>query len=257
MSEQSRPSAANTTGTENSKLHGIVLAGGAAQRLPNKVLLPVHLGSHIGPCILSSLNYLVRHDVKMISVVIGPDSPVPDVVEGFDPMLCDSIDWVVQPEPTGVCDAIHLVAQKRHPCVAATRSMILCGDNVYPHGENLQDEINANDEFVVCRHLEAWRSTHLVRMSYNAPDQRHTSEDTAYAVFGRQLPGRVCLTTPWVLSHRTMGDAWMRGDDMARVLNELNACTNTRKRIEGVLCRGDGWHDIGTPATYAHYWRSE
>lgn len=198
---------------------------------------------------MSALNYLVHHDVKMISVVIGPDSPVPDVVEVCDPMLCDSIRWVVQEEPTGVADAVKLANTSREH--GAKRSMILCGDNVYPV-ESLKDMLDKCDEFVVCRQVEAWRSVHLTRAGWMQPDQRH--EHAPREVLSRDQPGRLCLTTPWVFRNATLDDNLMRGDDIGHVINDLRAA---RRDIQSVLMLSKGWHDIGTPATYSHYWRSQ
>lgn len=153
---------------------GVLLAGGAATRLPNKPLLPMRDGR---PVCLSGIEYLRRHAVDHIIVVTPPNSPLVDVITSFvkNP---DKIHFVYQQEPTGVGDAINLARDG-----VQVRSMIVMADNIYP-----QEETFKVVSGVAVRKVAAWKRPHLVRADGTSYLTRDASCVTPYS-----------LTTPWVL----------------------------------------------------------
>lgn len=198
---------------------GIVLAGGAATRLPNKILLPMRDGE---PVIMSGIDYLYRHGCEEIRVVLPPNSPVVDIVET---LRDDSagVAYVYQAEATGVGDAIRLACPEHEP------AMIVMGDNVYPENETFE---SPGMSCVAVRPVPAWRMPHLVRWS-----------DRMGAFTRGGAFGRMALTTPWVL-----GNGWQNEIAPGEAWRGLN-------RYRRVEMPAQGWWDIGTPELYAAYWR--
>lgn len=197
---------------------GILLAGGAATRHPNKVLLPTRHGI---PVIMSGLGYLRRHDLRDIRVVVPTNSPIVDVVEafGFNDL---NIEFVYQATPTGVGDAIMLANPSSDAC------MVVMGDNIYPANEQFPD---LTTSAVALREVPAWRRPHLVRWN----------EETSR--FTREGYGRYSLTTPWIFTELAANDLPPEG-------------WPALYGFERVQLDAQGWWDIGTPDLYAAYWRS-
>jgi hypothetical protein len=197
---------------------GILLAGGAATRLPNKPLLPTKHGCY--PVCLSGLDYLKRHKVSHTIIVTPPNSPLVDVITHFRPG--QSYTFVYQAEPTGVGDALNL-AMKEIPI----RAMVVMADNIYPENEEFPHGGGAG---IAIRKVAAWKRPHLV----GANGLTHLSRTA-----GEYCP--FALTTPWVIGPGREFDkeGWptLRG----------------QKQIE---MEEEGWWDIGTPELYAAYWRS-
>lgn len=197
---------------------GILLAGGAATRLPNKPLLPQR---DLQPVCFSGIDYLLRHKVSSIAVITPPNSVVVDVIDEYYGTEVD-FNFIYQSEPTGVGDAINLVKSE------AQLGMIVMGDNIYPKTETIVRPDCG--PYIVIRRVPRWRIPHLVRIG---ADDRLT----------RIGPGHLALTTPWVVSigeGMFSPEAWPDLDGVRRL--QLSASR---------------WWDIGTPEVYASYWRSE
>lgn len=143
---------------------GVILAGGAATRLPNKPLLPRREG---GCVIDSSVEYLLHQGIKDITVIVPPNSVITDYLMA----RYDHLNFIEQPNATGVEDALNLTSGSRMICVA---------DNIYPKEEPW------TEEGVVVRPVPAWRARHLATL-LNGRYQR-----------GRYESG-LALTTPWML----------------------------------------------------------
>jgi len=149
---------------------GILLAGGNATRLPNKVLLPQRDGR---PVIFSGLDYLLRHHADPVHVVVPPSSVIVDVIAAHYPEA--NLNFVYQPEASGVGDAINQVG-------ARGAVMIVMADNIYPPNETVPAAAPA----AVVRRVPAWRLPHLVRLG-------------ADGLLTRTGPGRLALTSPWII----------------------------------------------------------
>lgn len=198
-------------------MQGILLAGGLATRLPNKPLLPQRDGR---PVCFSGLDYLLRHKANPIAVVVPPSSVIVDVIAAHYPDA--PINFIYQPEARGVGDAINLAA------TANDSMMIVSADNIYPADETITSP-DEKGPHVIVRRVAAWRIPYLVRVG---PDGKLT----------RTGPGKLALTSPWVIfpGHRFSLEGWP--DLEGSRLIELP---------------GKDWWDIGTPDTYAAYWRSK
>lgn len=201
-------------------MNGILLAGGAATRLPNKPLLPQR---DLQPVCFSGVSYLLRHKARYITVVVPPGSAIPDILEYNWPSV--DFAFIYQGEATGVGDALNLITPEH--------SMIVMADNIYPVDETVP--LDPQVTYTVMRHVPGWRIGHLVRtMSVNG-------------YLTRNGPGFYALTTPWHVSqrfwidlkpHGFMREAWQNFHHL------------------GIEKKADGWWDVGTPDTYAAYWRS-
>ena len=197
---------------------GILLAGGAATRLPNKPLLPMR---DLRPVCFSGMDYLLRHEVDHVAVVTPPSSVIVDVI---DKVYGDKIDldFIYQPEPTGVGDALNLVNRD------GQSSLIVMADNVYPQGELLPTD--SSYCWAVVRQVPAWRMPHLVRLGKH----NHLT---------RTGPGTHALSTPWFLTEDCNEPISSEGWDHFSGLTP-------------VIRPGDRWWDVGVPETYAAYWRN-
>jgi hypothetical protein len=197
---------------------GVLLAGGAATRLPNKALLPM---KDLRPVCFSGVDYLKRHNVNYIAVITPPNSVIVDILEDYYPAVNFAFNY--QAEPTGVGDAINLVKCDK------TMGMIVMADNIYPPDEVIH-ESNMSRPYVVIRQVPAWRLPHLVCVKTNGR-------------FTRSGPGYAALSTPWVIN----------------VGEEMFASQEAWPDLQGVArltMPGGLWWDVGTPETYAAYWRS-
>lgn len=206
------------TDAQSTKMIGILLAGGAASRLPNKPLLPM---KDLRPVCCSGIDYIKRHGINEIVVVTPPSSVIVDVIDKLYGNHTN-LEFVYQPQPTGVGDALSLVNRQGS-------AMIVMADNVYPEDEYLTDYDDTIDEpEVIVRRVPAWRATHLVRVGRNG-------------FLTRTGSGTLALTTPWIVmpNNFSVPEGW---PDLSGV---------KRKERSAV-----GWWDIGTADTYAAYWRS-
>jgi dTDP-glucose pyrophosphorylase len=162
---------------------GVLLAGGAATRLPNKPLLPQR---DFSPVCFSGMEYLLRHQVSHINVVTSPNSVVVDIIDEHYRPLIDLV-FTYQEEPTGVGDAINLVDRQSYKIngYCTDDMMIVMADNIYPRHEHLELNLESfkYDKMAIVRGVSAWRLPHLVRIG---KDNRPT----------RTGPGRLALSTP-------------------------------------------------------------
>lgn len=203
---------------------GILLAGGNATRLPNKVLLPQRDGR---PVCFAGLDYLLRHGADPVHVVVPPSSVVVDVIAEHYPDA--NLNFIYQPEARGVGDAINLVSARDG------LAMITMADNIYPPSE----VVPSAGPYAVVRRVAAWRLPHLVRLTDERPDALGQARPPELTRTG---PGRRALTSPWLIAiggKQLSPEGWpdLNG---ARFI-ELPAA---------------GWWDIGEPNLYAAYWRS-
>lgn len=204
---------------------GIVLAGGLATRLPNKVLLPM---KDMRPAIFSSIELFKRSKVSNIVVVIPPNSVIPDVL-GNDFM------YVIQDEARGVPDAIE---KAKNGWASAMGDIdvhfhVSCADNVY-HSEEIIDEKQLTaDAAASVRLLPPFVVRHLSRYS---PKRKQfvTAAADAHAP---------CVAG--VMSF--YGPAFVPEVDTVRWLNAMKAKP---------FAYAGPWWDIGTVETYAAYWRT-
>jgi len=202
---------------------GILLAGGNATRLPNKPLLPQW---DCRPVCFSGMDYLIRHKVDSITVVVPPESVIVDIID--QAYRGHSIQYVYQPEARGVGHALNCVGDNLGGIDDLFPALIVMGDNIYPRDEELPLTGSLEDgPFVVLRDVPAWRVPHLVRVG---PNDRLT----------RVGPGGLVLSTPWFV---TPGN--FSSDEGWPDLQGVNRITRP----------GAGWWDIGTRDTYAAYWR--
>ena len=201
-----------------SSISGIMLAGGAASRMPNKALLPIASNRIV---IESGIEFLSSKCEETV-VVVSPNSPIPDVLKmrGYNP-------WYVQQSvPLGVVSAIQCGAQR---CVHDLCLIVFC-DNVYSEvTQNLVAEPHASLR---------WSS-----------DPSHL--DT-YSELGRKWVRRSIehddLEQPsllgWYLLDRSQILSADQRQSSVDFLNELNVKPKFYP---------DAVYDIGTPETYSHY----
>jgi hypothetical protein len=201
---------------------GILLAGGAATRLPNKPLLPM---KDLRPVCFSGMDYLIRHRVPKVVVVTPPNSVIVDVIHSY---YSDKVglEFVYQPEARGVGDALNACELEDRD--DGDHAMVVMADNVYPD-ETISGLVLDEWPFVVVRDVPAWRAPHLVK----AEPKRDLRRKAA--------GGNLVLSTPWVIhaSNFSTLEGW---PDLS----------GTKRQVES----GKDWWDVGTPATYEAYWRS-
>ena len=100
---------------------GILLAAGAAERMPNKLMLVSNEGEAI---IESGVKFLQRSQCSRIVVVISPGSLIPLYLQKYE------LEYAIQRTPRGVLDALMQVDKWKR------RVIIAFGDNVYPEDES-------------------------------------------------------------------------------------------------------------------------
>jgi len=201
---------------------GIVLAAGAAARLPNKALLPI-AGDRI--CIESALGWLARQErVSKIVVVVNTSGIVPAVLDmrGWRGRL----EYVVQPRMLGVVDAIARCA----PLVKDDAVVTFC-DNVYDgmdapgvvppplasviQGTKVEDQLDWYDPS-----SSQWR----LRGGHETPQWYFAG---------------------WMVVPRAVAELGMPHQALVKFMNEHGFVPLRRER--------GSWTDIGTPTSYRRY----
>ena len=207
---------------------GIVLAGGAATRLPNKPLLPMRGGR---PVICSSIDLCLRSQCFAIFVVTPPLSPLPYVVHQH---YADDarFRYVVQETLTGVPHAAACALQSED--TVAAEALITCCDNIYPKDAYCRNDVKPN----VCeiRDLPFWKAMHLAKLR----------EDGVW-VRSRRAEGD-CLAGWWLLRATDVKSAQPHEETVA-FLNRVKA--------DAFGSTDNDFWDIGTADTYLRYWTDE
>lgn len=201
---------------------GIMLAGGEASRLPNKPLLPT-IGRRM--VIESGLGMLWRSGCQRVVVVVRPRSFLPDVMTAMG--IAERLDFVEQYDP-GVIGAVKNGAA---PLTADQYLVTFC-DNIFDTRETVDESLrgcHAAVRRVDNNHeLDGWSSEDLRwRDRRDEPDIK--------------LAGWYLLPTNinWAQMDCAMPSTWF--------LNAIDA--------KPVLCVSEGWHDVGTEASYLEYLR--
>lgn len=143
-------------------MQGVILAGGAATRLPNKPLLPRRQGG----CVIDSSVEFLRKQCDEITVVVPGNS----IIQDYLMHVHKGLKFIVQESPTGVEDALNLVPGEKMVCVA---------DNIYP-------QEYYEEHGVVVRAVPRWQARHLV-----------TIKDGCF--IRGAYDNKWALTTPWIL----------------------------------------------------------
>ena len=205
---------------------GVILAGGLATRLPNKVLLPTKSGF----AIQSSVKLLRRSKVDEIVIVVPPNSVIPDIMgNGFL--------YATQEEAKGVPDAINRgrLSWSSASGTIDAQFLVSCADNVYDEDEVIHDSQLAVGGVARAsvRFLPPFMTKHLARYS---PKKKHfvsaSTTDKAPSVAG-------------VMSF--YGPAFVGAADTVQWLNAMKAEAQAYDAQ---------WWDIGTVETYTAYWRT-
>ena len=195
---------------------GVILAGGEASRMPNKILLPVECGVLFE----SALKFLRRSECDPI-VIVQNKLRWPELYLKSR-HRDEGIQFVVQPEPEGVCDAINRAAP-----LVSDYACITFADNLYPWdhihnytGENYATYMNLKD------HPKAVKAQ-LDR--YPWEQRKLDDHDTFFAGYMH-------------LSRRTMEDV------SGNLMDAFN-----RFKIKGQKVNDIGWWDLGTVENYQSY----
>ena len=225
-------------------MRGIILAGGSGSRLLpltrgiNKHVLPVY----DKPMIYYPLSTLMLMGFKRVTVVSSP-SGVPQlrVLLGDGSDLGMSIDYVSQPEPTGVAGALRC-ALADHAVEPVT---VVLGDNLFfgvGLGSNLMSSI-AQDSSTVFTYLvkdassfgvveyDQDRAVRIVeKPSFSGPD---------WAVTGLYVYSREALQTLGDVRPSTRGEL---------EISDVNDRLLAAEMLDIVkLPRGTAWLDMGSP----------
>lgn len=210
---------------------GIILTAGKAERLDNKILLPIKEG-----CMFeSALQFLRKCDVENIVIVQDKRRLVESywkIRQEYYDGFCAPVQFVVQPEAEGVCDAI-----TRAACLVDDWGIVTFGDNWY--GKWDPSKLKFDDEFcTVVRH-------------------KNSHED-----LDRYQPAN--HKTPWATRDKgTRHDEYLAGlihlrrRTMEEACGSLCSFLNT-KGIKGrnvPQTMNDSWMDLGSVEYYQTYLR--
>jgi hypothetical protein len=208
---------------------GVVLAGGAATRLPNKPLLPLKNGK---PAITSALDLFNRHEVAKVAVVIPMWSAIPDVLDSLE----YKIDFFIeQRQPLGVLEALtHVVGYAN----GLDNIVVSYSDNVFDEKVVIPERQCGIEHTSVQVH-SSFRRRHLASVQ---------SSSRSIAGYGQYAPKAL----------RALLESYNTKQSLGFVLNHCASTMFTPLKLEGNQNALDHhWWDIGTPETYLAYWRAE
>jgi hypothetical protein len=216
---------------------GILLAGGSAVRLPNKILLPIYDGDgNIIPMFLSGFYYLLNQGADRVVVLDQPNSLLEDVMAGLVLCKCERI----VDDHAGLLNAL-LMVKNMYP--EEQSFLVCCADNVYDETEKLPDL----PRFAVVRRAPP----ELDELDWYDADMPETTHGThrwkSRDVLRCDAPA---LTTPWKLSRSDIPN--LPVSDECTLLKFFNS-----RRLPGVELPLGQWSDLGTKASYKAYWKAK
>lgn len=207
---------------------GVVLAGGAATRLPNKALLPLRNGK---PAVTSAIELLNRSGCGDVVLVVPPCSAIPYVVRS----LGHRVRVIEQTEPNGVPAALDaLRGLLNYRAAMMTEFVVAYCDNVYGADAHVPSELPAVPCHSVMSGLNPSKSKHLARY--------------VNGTWVREAPNGMFVAGWMVLQSRDLLEA-AQFNSTEGLLNFLNA--------EPVQIEDKYWWDIGTPDAYLSYWKEK
>jgi len=208
-------------------LHGIVLAAGDATRLPNKPLLPL---KNRKPAITSGIDLLIRSGIEHIIVIVPPKSAIPYVLfELYDQRPFCIIE---QHQALGVPLAISHILPEVEFGKDDTAIITYC-DNVYGDTFQLGDMPLRRRAHTVIAVSDSNKAKYLSKYS----DGKWLTRDhhELYCVAGNMILDKKAIE---MCHHFTTTE---------QLLNYFEA--------QPIYIEDKGWWDIGTPSTYAAYWK--
>jgi len=200
-------------------IKGIVLAGGLATRLPNKALLPIKNGK---PAITSSIDLLLRSNIKDITIVVSPTSAIPSILNVY---YDRPFKFAVQLAAEGYINAIKSAL---YDLQSTDKSVVTCCDNVYDESEKVIDH---EGSYACVRELPAWQTIGLAKYD--------DSLDTWF-----NIANSYTCFAGYAVFHRAY---FFDANSVVENFNNL--------RITALKCPAKGWFDIGTLENYITYWR--
>ena len=214
------------------RVQGVVLCGGKAERMPNKLFLARRDGL---PVAWSSLDYLVMHGLCNVTLCLhAQDYPGP---------LFRLMRYYPKQITLGVHTDEHggLVPLLRNVAKTETAEwlFVLCADNVYPRRIefNPKRDLHGNG----CAFVRASESDHLDGWKVEGRYARWTERNN-YPDSNRKL------TTPWILRREALLEAVGRVGRPPTLMELFNGL-----QIKPVEQDGGAWTDIGTPESYKEY----
>lgn len=204
------------------KVIGVVLAGGAATRLPNKPLLPVR-PEHGALAIDSSIALFDRTCIKDIRIVVPPSSPIPDILE-------PRFRYAVQQELTGVPHAVSIALDHVDD---GAQVYVSCCDNIYSDTQIIDkfgQYLCVQDQLPMFKRLQL------------------SGYDKATGYFSR--PGTYVgpSIAGWFAAPGSVWREAAPGEDLVDFANRL-----AFDRYSVAL---NDWWDIGSVDLYTAYWRA-
>lgn len=201
---------------------GVVLAGGAASRLPNKPLLPM---KDLRPVLFSSIDLFKRSHIDDVTIIVPPGSLIPDIIRAH---YQHDLNFVMQPDLTGVPHAARLAVEQRKLPDDTMVVVTMC-DNIFAFNERIQPLPNS----AVVRRITDFRSQHLAK---KCNGHWVASSPSPYCFAGWMTTdiGRLKKVEP-----------------NTTTLDFLNSNAMTGQEIQT-----GGWWDIGVLETYTAYWRA-
>lgn len=215
---------------------GVLLAGGHATRLPNKVLLPCMADGKVVPLFANGIKYLQAQRCRRIIVADQPDSLLAPLVDRFVPNEC--VEFFID-------DHAGLLACLRSICLKALRDgermMVVCADNVYPDSVRRDEHHEVPPDFG--SHAAVREVQGPAQLDWYNPNG-HPIWNTRAAFAGKFL----ALSTPWVFEHSTL----VRSSRYENILDWFNG-----EHVSPWRLHSAAWADLGTPESFKHYWEHQ
>lgn len=223
-------------------MRGIVLAAGAASRMPNKLMLYTAEGK---PLICSAIDQMLKVDsyLSEIVVVVSPGSViVPFVRYAYRNSIRGGyLKFVLQPTPGGVIEALKFAAGESDEDM-----LIMCGDNIYPKHDRWPSLVySGHSGWAVVREVKDPKArAQLCRWIEAESSYKRSIPEECYP------EEKLALSTPWLLpaSAVKMYPACKPQDSIHDLLN--------LHEIRPFVLESAGWWDLGTPASYSKYWET-
>jgi hypothetical protein len=203
----------------------IILAAGAASRLPNKTLLPTR---DMVPIISTLITHFEHNGIKEITVVITPGSILREYLNIEHP----SVMIAYQEQLHGTVDAIRCGWMGTDIPVKAP-VFVACADNLFPYGEGLPIVTENTAPMAQVREI-TWREL--------CKDLDGYQEGAWIHRMYRYAENHLCLAG-WLFLNTMPSECSASFIDL---LNEVDA--------NAVAFTGEGWWDLGTTQAYRSYW---